>query len=470
MDLGRLAKFIGYSAAGLLAFGALLDAISNAIQLITPGWAAVITAVLLTVSCVAEYVARSRGIPWKLRQGQEIRVRRLGKIWWSTAAGVLILTWIPTVISGPRVGGEAGPAGAKGTVKAETPIHQKAETPINQVDGGAVGRGSGKGAEMPSKFAPSDGGLGLDTGMDFGQTRDAGRDGDGANATPSVIERLGLDPDWLGLLDEPLLVREISLREPISCESLLAGPKSGERQEGEDEDSYRSLTLDIGPVGDASGSCSSRISHIAAVEDYLGYIGGYYFSFHYMGQAFDVFTGRRPTLIGGRSGVHLLGCFGPRHSKKLDTVRVAPRQITCEDEVHLSWTFREQAPDGTYAPKKFLGWDVEPSFHIAAKGADVGVRIGSAQLWVSDIESNFSSACTDFPAFLTLRQPTAPSIMAAVDGGWLDSLPEIVRADCKLDDEGTVLCRFALCQIQQRSVSRLERKLGFTVERTPAGP
>ena len=89
--------------AGVVALGALLDAISNAISLVTPMRALVASALVLSFWCAVEFYARKKGIAWLSSGGVLVKIIRLG---WSVRLGVfgvLALLWLPTLFTTSQV-------------------------------------------------------------------------------------------------------------------------------------------------------------------------------------------------------------------------------------------------------------------------------------------------------------------------------------------------------------------------------
>jgi hypothetical protein len=83
--------------AGAVALGGLLDAISNAIALVTPLRATVGSFSVLTIWLTIEYYARKKGIAWS-SSGEAVRIRRLGWAVRFGIFGVLALLWLPALI------------------------------------------------------------------------------------------------------------------------------------------------------------------------------------------------------------------------------------------------------------------------------------------------------------------------------------------------------------------------------------
>jgi hypothetical protein len=97
----RILKWSVFILLGLVSLGALLDAISNAVSLITPQATYVGSAVLIVGWLLTEALASLFGIPW-VSGGQPTRIRRLGPQVRFGLFGMLILLWVPRLGDLPR--------------------------------------------------------------------------------------------------------------------------------------------------------------------------------------------------------------------------------------------------------------------------------------------------------------------------------------------------------------------------------
>lgn len=86
------------AVSGLLAFGTFLDALSNAVTLITPRVTYVGSAALALTGLLAHISFRHRPISWVAR-GQLVRIRGLGLVPISVLSGMLTLLWLPRVVA-----------------------------------------------------------------------------------------------------------------------------------------------------------------------------------------------------------------------------------------------------------------------------------------------------------------------------------------------------------------------------------
>ncbi len=91
----KLIKWISFVLVGIAAAGSLLDAVSNAISLISPPFTYIGSAVLLVLWLLAESAAMFFGIPWLVRGGQRVRYKALGPQIRLGLIGLLVLLWIP---------------------------------------------------------------------------------------------------------------------------------------------------------------------------------------------------------------------------------------------------------------------------------------------------------------------------------------------------------------------------------------
>jgi hypothetical protein len=95
-----------YAFAGFVAFGTLLDAVSNAITLITPLITYAGSLALVSLWLFLEIRLNKRGLKWVVKGGQEIRIQKLGLRPRLAFLGIVMLLWTPWIVHG--VTGEAG--------------------------------------------------------------------------------------------------------------------------------------------------------------------------------------------------------------------------------------------------------------------------------------------------------------------------------------------------------------------------
>lgn len=91
---------------GVVAAGALLDAVSGAISLISSRLAAVATAVMIATFVFLNILLRRSPIRWVTKGGKEIRVKRLGPIFYFVSLGILGLLWVPAFMGGSTERGQ----------------------------------------------------------------------------------------------------------------------------------------------------------------------------------------------------------------------------------------------------------------------------------------------------------------------------------------------------------------------------
>jgi hypothetical protein len=91
----NILKLVGFFIAGVFTLGALLDAISNAITIVSPRITFVSTAWLVGIWLLVELVIAFFGIPWHPFIGDRVRVKILGAKFRMALFGMLCLLWLP---------------------------------------------------------------------------------------------------------------------------------------------------------------------------------------------------------------------------------------------------------------------------------------------------------------------------------------------------------------------------------------
>jgi tetratricopeptide (TPR) repeat protein len=86
-----------YGLWGLVALGAVLDSVANAIVLVTPMVASIGTASIVLVWFLAYMLLPSHPLPWVIGN-QRVLVRKLGVMWTAYAVGIVVLLWIPSAL------------------------------------------------------------------------------------------------------------------------------------------------------------------------------------------------------------------------------------------------------------------------------------------------------------------------------------------------------------------------------------
>jgi len=92
-----LALTLSWVLGGLLAVGRLLDAVSNATNLLTPSRAILASVIVLLPWISVELLLRFRGTPWRIGTSM-VRVQSLGLKTRCFLAGAIVLFWIPSLL------------------------------------------------------------------------------------------------------------------------------------------------------------------------------------------------------------------------------------------------------------------------------------------------------------------------------------------------------------------------------------
>jgi tetratricopeptide (TPR) repeat protein len=87
-----------YILVGFLALGAMLDSVANAISLMTPLVAGLGTACIVLLWVLARLILPSHPLPWVVGN-QRVRVQKLGIQSAAYAVGMVLLLWMPSVIT-----------------------------------------------------------------------------------------------------------------------------------------------------------------------------------------------------------------------------------------------------------------------------------------------------------------------------------------------------------------------------------
>lgn len=88
-------KYGGWTLAGVLAAGALLDSLANALQLVTPLTTYIGTLALMIAATAAHLVMKRWGVPWQYDPGTEVRLKGLGPSQVCFVIGIILLLWYP---------------------------------------------------------------------------------------------------------------------------------------------------------------------------------------------------------------------------------------------------------------------------------------------------------------------------------------------------------------------------------------
>jgi hypothetical protein len=95
----RTSKIGMYVLGGFVALGAVLDSVTNAVSLMTPMVAGIGTACVVLVWFLAQIILPSHPLPWVFGN-QLMQVRKPGVQPTAFALGMVLLLWIPSVITG----------------------------------------------------------------------------------------------------------------------------------------------------------------------------------------------------------------------------------------------------------------------------------------------------------------------------------------------------------------------------------
>ena len=105
----RSLPWVDFILVGLLALGAILDALSNAAVWITPSVTYICTAVVFVAVLVVQWLLKTKGLPWKTDDDQISRIRSLGKKQLFAFVGILVLLWFPRACTQPLPSVETPP-------------------------------------------------------------------------------------------------------------------------------------------------------------------------------------------------------------------------------------------------------------------------------------------------------------------------------------------------------------------------
>jgi len=95
LKIQKTYKYIIFLLGGILFFGALLDAISNSISLITFPIAVLGTIIISVTWIILEITASKKGLKWSLPGGKKTVVRKINNQVKFFFIGIIITLWIP---------------------------------------------------------------------------------------------------------------------------------------------------------------------------------------------------------------------------------------------------------------------------------------------------------------------------------------------------------------------------------------
>ncbi len=96
----RIFRWILYCLAGFLALGAFLDAISNAISVISPPITYFGSVAIVLLWIIAEQLLRKYPLRWIISERQGIRIKSFGVKPRLALLGIIALLWIPRLVDG----------------------------------------------------------------------------------------------------------------------------------------------------------------------------------------------------------------------------------------------------------------------------------------------------------------------------------------------------------------------------------
>jgi hypothetical protein len=82
---------------GMLAAGAFFDTLANTWLLVTPRITYIFSTAIIGIWAFLETLLKKRGVLWLTKDGQQIRIRRLGNKVRGALIGVIVLLWLPRV-------------------------------------------------------------------------------------------------------------------------------------------------------------------------------------------------------------------------------------------------------------------------------------------------------------------------------------------------------------------------------------
>lgn len=105
----QLLKTLGFVLWGFIALGSFINAINNALQLLTFRVAFGGTIAILVFLLASSVFLRIRGLPW-LIDGSIARLRRLGVLPIGGSLGAILLLWIPSLLQPSQIPTPGRPA------------------------------------------------------------------------------------------------------------------------------------------------------------------------------------------------------------------------------------------------------------------------------------------------------------------------------------------------------------------------
>jgi hypothetical protein len=119
----RMIRTIAFAILGLTAFGTVLDALSNAVSLVTPRTTYLGTVLLVVGLLATNLLLRTWPLPW-YTAGVQIRIKNTGPKTTAVIVGMIALLWLPRWFDHAAHSG-IGPHSAKANAKTPPGAHVK---------------------------------------------------------------------------------------------------------------------------------------------------------------------------------------------------------------------------------------------------------------------------------------------------------------------------------------------------------
>ena len=91
----KIWQFGLWTLVGVLLLGDILNAVTNALLLITPIVTYIGTSLVVLITISVQVLLKYRGLPWRYPQGSPLRLRGLGPQTVCFALGIVLLLWYP---------------------------------------------------------------------------------------------------------------------------------------------------------------------------------------------------------------------------------------------------------------------------------------------------------------------------------------------------------------------------------------
>lgn len=105
----RTIRVLAAISVGVVAFGSLLSALSNAFSLITPNVTYVGTAAMFAGFAIVSIAVWRRPLAWVSRAGTEVRIKRVGPSGVAFVVGIVVLLWAPRLFTNKALSEQARP-------------------------------------------------------------------------------------------------------------------------------------------------------------------------------------------------------------------------------------------------------------------------------------------------------------------------------------------------------------------------